>query len=210
MYNFINKKLNTKKAFTFAELMISLTVIAIITVILYPTLSDMAPNNNKYLFKSAYRTLETATSDIMNDSELKTMPVDTVVSLCSAFCDRLNTISISPTGGNCSTFTTFQTSNGMRWAFAVKGGTGYVLVDVNAANNAKANGNFPFIRNNSSVVVFNRAGNPWPQDGVVAGNFGVFYTNDPITQDTFLFSIDSAGKITPQGPVAAQHMQTGN
>ena len=39
------------KAFTFAELMISLVIISVITVILYPTISDLAPNNNKFLFK---------------------------------------------------------------------------------------------------------------------------------------------------------------
>ena len=46
----LNKKIN---AFTFAELMISLVIIAVITVILYPTLSDLAPNNKLDLTPSS-------------------------------------------------------------------------------------------------------------------------------------------------------------
>ena len=211
-YKAFRNMLKTKRAFTFAELMISLTVIAIITVILYPTLSDMAPNNNQYLFKSAYRTIETTTSDIMNTAKGNALP-NTQTGLCYAFCSRLNTISISPSG-TCGSVnaggvvnplcTAFITSNGMRWAFSANGNTGYVLVDINTLNNEKASDTSANVAGNDNQMPANTpALNVW-------GAKGVFYTGDDITHDTFLFSIDSAGKITPIGSVARTHMQSGN
>jgi len=156
------KNYKLSKAFTFAELMISLVIIAVITVILYPTIADLAPNNNKVLFKSTYKTIETIVSEISTSSEI---PFFTATSsnvtnadmatacMCHEFEDRLNTIIpnngtgcapsptacpngqtyIRTTGGN----NTFVTTNGVRWAFQYNtaDNTFDILVDVNASNN---------------------------------------------------------------------------
>ncbi|MCQ2957376.1 MAG: prepilin-type N-terminal cleavage/methylation domain-containing protein [Candidatus Gastranaerophilales bacterium] len=197
------KQYFNKKAFTFAELMISLVVIAVITLILYPTISDLAPNNNEYLFKSAYKTIEMVTSDIMNTPNQQTMPTDTQQHFCEVFCNKLNTTIISPTDGNCSTCTSFITSNGMRWAFATSGGNGYVLVDVNASNN-KTNDETDDAKK-ITTTGFAYA-NPW---NIPAANMGMFRPNpeDTVVQDTFEIQITQLGKILIRDSVGTHHMQ---
>ena len=106
----------TKKAFTFAELMISLVVISILSAILYPTIAQFTPNSNKPLFKAAYRTLTDIIHEIVSDSltgeiptaqhkdESITYPCPTkdnpaktctfkANSLCVLFCNKANILS---------------------------------------------------------------------------------------------------------------------
>ena len=52
-------------AFTFAELMVSLVIISVITALLYPVIANIAPNNNKQLYRSAYKTVESVMQDII-------------------------------------------------------------------------------------------------------------------------------------------------
>ena len=109
-----------KSAFTFAELMVSLVVISIITALLYPTIAELTPNNNKHLYRSAYKTVETVVQDIIkagadNSETFAGVPectpdpddasictnqaaIDTAKRngnelLCTEFKNRLNTIS---------------------------------------------------------------------------------------------------------------------
>ena len=139
-----NRK-NTKSAFTFAELMISLIVIAVLSAILYPTIAQFTPNSNKPLFKSAYKTFNEVMMEIVNanSGELGTynaagtFTAMTPKELCTAFCDKANVIHSvttkdaqgNPTAyaSNCAddcsnerfdkTRNTITTSNGMRWKF---------------------------------------------------------------------------------------------
>ncbi len=191
-----------KNGFTFAELMISLVVIAVITAILYPTISELAPNNNKHLFRSAYKTIELIISDITNTKTLPTTTTD----LCKEFSERLNVT--TPTANTCqSTETTegensnkktypaysFQTSNGMRWFFTTdkpanfgeNTETGiFIYVDVNASNN----------KQQSQGAIEN---SPWTE-----GSFG----GNDVVQDTFFVQINSDGKIVAIDSIGKKHL----
>lgn len=59
-----------RKAFSLAELMITLVIMSVISAILIPTIVDMSPNDEKFLFKSAYRMVETVVNDLINDTDL--------------------------------------------------------------------------------------------------------------------------------------------
>jgi len=204
----LNKTLNRKKAFTFAELMISLVVIAVITLILYPTISDLAPNNNKYLFKETYQTITMIVSDYINDVDKSAVDITSDAALCNIFCSKLNTASIKNSAlvdTTCSSCRTFTTSNGMRWAFRRDGDNGYILIDVNASNNRVTNGTFPEIKNNRNQIIYASGNsNPWTNTNSATG---LFYTDDTITCDTFLFEITPNGQVSPQGAVAAAHVE---
>ena len=134
---------NRRKAFTFAELMISLIIIAVLSAILYPTIAQFTPNANKPLFKSAYRTfnevmteivnerpdgtLITANTNIDDDAALET-PIQI---LCIKFCEKANVIMPLKADGTPETTckdacantqngkpaNLITTSNGMRWYF---------------------------------------------------------------------------------------------
>ena len=140
-----NRK-NTKSAFTFAELMISLVVIAVLSAILYPTIAQFTPNSNKPLFKSAYKTLNEVLTEIINDQpngQLGTyiesganegtwnVGINSARWLCVRFCEKANVIMPLKADGTpettCNGACTntqnnkpadlITTSNGMRWRF---------------------------------------------------------------------------------------------
>lgn len=153
-----------KKAFTFAELMISLVVISVLSAILYPMIAQFTPNSNKPLFKSAYRVLTDVLAELTANSttgELDTTYTElnsntnkneskTGKKLCMDFCSKVNTIPDS-VGDTCTTQCDDQiiiTTNGMRWYFGdngtyndpIDGATAnanvfQLFVDVNASNN---------------------------------------------------------------------------
>ena len=85
-----------KAAFTFAELMIALIVISVLSAILYPTIAQFTPNNNKPLFKSAYRAFNEIINEIVNDMpDGKLLQEDstdaiTPATLCERFCNKAN------------------------------------------------------------------------------------------------------------------------
>lgn len=173
-----------KKAFTFAELMISLVVIAIITAILYPTVSELSPNNNKQLFKSAYKTVELIVSEITTAGNVPTVADD----LCAAFKSRLNFVPRSGVADDgdenaCAADNQFQTSNGMRWKFL---DNGIVVVDVNAANN----------KTTSSCSETNING-VWANGSFCGGD---------IVQDSFAIKINPNGKVEVASSVGRRHL----
>ena len=55
-----------KKAFTLAEIMIVLTVIAVITAILLPSARNAMPNEKVMKFKKGHNTLYSAISELVN------------------------------------------------------------------------------------------------------------------------------------------------
>jgi len=120
-----------KRAFTFAELMISLLIISILAAILYPTLAHFRPNNNKPLFKSAYKILTTTISEIVNERIDGELPLclneitntecqndysNSRIALCRTFCEKMNMVSVDTCGSQCNNYQ-ITTSNGMRWSF---------------------------------------------------------------------------------------------
>lgn len=56
-----------KKGFTLAETLITLVVLGVIAAVLIPTIMNVAPDNNKVMFKKAYSTLERTVSELIND-----------------------------------------------------------------------------------------------------------------------------------------------
>lgn len=140
-----------KKGFTFAELMISLVVIAVITAILYPTIAELAPNNNKHLFKSAYKTLEMVISEVVNDPNASPNGIIGEQELCINIASKLNTKGATPDKVLCAKAypvdaanPSFVTTNGMRWFVSHKSGNKFTItVDVNASNNNVGGGYHP-------------------------------------------------------------------
>lgn len=58
------------KAFTLAEVMITMAVLGILASILLPAVSKVRPNENKSLFKKAYYVAERMVSELVNDEDL--------------------------------------------------------------------------------------------------------------------------------------------
>ena len=204
----------TKRAFTFAELMISLVIIGVITLIMYPTVSDLTPNNNKYLFKETYQTITMIVSDYINTTGREIVPVNAAEPLCQIFCERLNIRTANGNNNLCPNCTNFTTSNGMRWAFTVNDNTGYVLVDVNVSNNRLAGNVTNYDRkpdNDADVVPGHSYSVPRGApdiENVWTNTTGIQYTSDTTTCDTFLFSVSNTGRVSPVGAVAATHLQS--
>ncbi len=200
-----------KKGFTFAELMISLLVISVLSAILYPTIAQFTPNSNKPLFKSAYKTLTNVLYEITNESTTGELPT-TANGLCTAFCNKANVIRANDTD-TCETLCengTIQTNNGMRWYFSAFNYAGIVTfiiyVDVNASNNnltPEAHGTIPETpwgddytgvfyyddSNTANIGIYTAL----PTD---ANPEGTFNANNLKAQDTFEIIVNKKGKIT--------------
>ena len=180
-----------KNGFTFAELMISLVVIAVITAILYPTISELAPNNNKHLFKSAYKTIEMVVSDITANGAVPT----TAAELCAKFKSKLNYVPRADKAGDasetsdnsCAADNQFQTSNGMRWKFE----NGVIYVDVNASNNKTA-----------SACTDDAQGVKPDTTGWDNGSF----CGTAVVQDTFKIEIFNTGRVSVYSPIGRDHL----
>ncbi len=61
---------NSKLGFTMAEMMVCLSVIAVIATILIPTISTLRPDKEKTMFKKAYQITERIVSELVNDPDL--------------------------------------------------------------------------------------------------------------------------------------------
>ena len=216
------KKIHSNKnlsGFTYAELMVSLVIIAVITVVLYPTISDLSPNNNKFLFKSTYKTMGAIISEITSTSTIPT-GADAERNLCREFAKRLNvkTQLLDPCN-QAGVPARFQTTNGVRWFFEYSGANlcasnpvechQRIWVDVNASNNNVAN------------IILNTDGSPTLPNvpaGLsewTAGNArGIFFDKsgthgaegNPITQDTFPVVIRNDGRMLVYDRIGRDHL----
>ncbi len=189
-----------KSAFTFAELMISLVIIAVITALLYPTIREISPNNNKQLYRSAYKTVELTVEDIISAQE----DISSSLNLCNAFKDRLNAVG----NNNCDAAgaaITLNTSNGMRWWFQNydnTNGTHTIYVDVNPSNNS-----YPAQTCAASDCPDDPSNFPtsWQNDD--GDEVGYFRVQNPKVRDTFEIQITSDGKVVPDVyEIALQHL----
>lgn len=141
------------KAFTLAEVMITMAILGILASILLPAVSRVRPNENKTLFKKAYYIAERMVSELVNDEDLYPQGLfsDTVEvyyngskysgndKFCKLFAIKLNTISNSITCTSTSSepsdtnVPSLITSDGISWympisAFATDQ---HITVDVN-------------------------------------------------------------------------------
>jgi len=199
-----------KKGFTFAELMISLVVIAVITAILYPTISELAPNNNKHLFKSAYKTVELVVSELANS---QTGVPASPEAMCIAFKQKLNFVPRTEalSSSDIDTDTNdkkcvgtsaggyhFQTSNGMRWLFITKTIRGQnrpcaLFIDVNAANNGVVSN---CGSTDTSYI------DAWAGSSDLKGSF----CGNAKVHDTFVMEIKSSGRIEVLSEIGVNHL----
>jgi len=90
-----SKSQKNKYAFTFAELMISLLVISVLSAILYPTIAQFTPNANKPLFKAAYKNITSIIAEIVNEKPDGELPLcintDKVPVKANSTCDNHST-----------------------------------------------------------------------------------------------------------------------
>ena len=212
-----------KKGFTFAELMISLVIISVISAILYPTIADLAPNENAALFKSAYRSMSIALAEVMNDTNdgivphgdqnFERAPGDSY-ELCEKMARKLNVRQNNcDTAGN--TANTFTTSNGMRWyvgntstcSETLNSCNPVIIIDVAASNNDIA-GTAGLTQNVTTPTgTVNVSG-----DATAFTNaFGVGTTGGAAQntkdQDTFIFVFNETGKMVGMDTAGYAHVE---
>lgn len=96
---------NNKRAFTLAEVLVSLALLGVLAAILIPVISRAKPNPNKVMFKKAYSTLENVVAKMINDDtiypdttygfSIETDPTERAGSynkFCYYLAENLNTI----------------------------------------------------------------------------------------------------------------------
>ena len=130
------------KAFSLAELMVALSIMAVISAILIPSLTKVLPNDNKYKLKAAYSILSNTVNELINDGELYPNGNFQNASsgyFCNNFANKLNTTYTDGCSKSPSTPAPLDiiTTNGMRW-YGVKNGSNYasttpnsIIVDIN-------------------------------------------------------------------------------
>ncbi len=132
--------MRNNKAFTLAEVMITMAILGILASILLPAVSKVRPNENKALFKKAYYVAERMVSELVNDETLYPIGEGTSVGLdnvseveyndelysgsdkfCKLFAAKVNTINnnISCVAGSRvptdSNVPSFVTTDGISW-----------------------------------------------------------------------------------------------
>lgn len=132
--------MRNNKAFTLAEVMITMAILGILASVLLPAVSKVRPNENKALFKKAYYVAERMVSELVNDESLYPMGEGTSVGLdnvsevtydgktykgndkfCKLFAAKVNTINdnISCVAGSSvptdSNVPSFITTDGIAW-----------------------------------------------------------------------------------------------
>lgn len=128
-------KKNTKKAFTLAEVMVTLALVSVISSILVPAIMQVKPDRNKLLFKKAYTTVEKIVTEIVNDDNL--YPIvsgstgldnitavnlnDKTYSGASKFCELFALkLNIVENAANCAAGAkSFTTNDGIIWKMPI-------------------------------------------------------------------------------------------
>ncbi|MDD3150979.1 MAG: type II secretion system protein [Candidatus Gastranaerophilales bacterium] len=136
-----------KKGFSLPELLICLLVMGVIASMIAPSLTDLLPNKKKYLFKSAYKIVEQAVAELIQDDSIYPdgdfENATDATFFCDNFTSKVNTVSTV----DCSQSLTapddeanFMTSNGQKWwgfytTFATDPATVYVDVNGDSGDN---------------------------------------------------------------------------
>ncbi len=203
-----------KKGFTFAELMISLVIISVISAILYPTIADLAPNENAALFRSAYRSMSIALSEVMNDTSDGAVPTD----LCPKLAAKLNVRNNACPPLGTPGAGTFTTSNGMRWYVSDTSACALtpnhdscfpiIIIDVAASNNDSGandnlptNGQIPTLGANYTITTATQAFTAAFNNGAIGGQ-----VDDGKKQDTFVFGFSETGTMVGMDQAGYSHI----
>lgn len=108
-----------KKAFTLAEVLITLTIVGVLAAITIPTVVQGVDSNDHRLYKSAFKNVEQVVGELVAD--YTTFPGGTLTNasdeFCTAFLKRVNTISEQACSSASSVAATpnFTSTNAMRW-----------------------------------------------------------------------------------------------
>lgn len=141
------------KAFTLAEVMITMAILGVLASILLPAVSKVRPNENKTLFKKAYYIAERMVYELVNDEDLYPEGAFSDTSevtyngtkysgndkFCRLFGVKVNTVSNSVTCASSSSepsdsnVPSYVTTDGIRWYMPITAFTSntHITVDVN-------------------------------------------------------------------------------
>jgi prepilin-type N-terminal cleavage/methylation domain-containing protein len=110
-----------KKGFSLAEVMIALIIVGVIIAVVLPVVNRTTADNDKILYKSAFKTVEQVVNELISDISL--YPAGNFYNatstdyFCTNFSNKLNTIGTVTCDGASTIPGTpnFIISNGMRW-----------------------------------------------------------------------------------------------
>ncbi len=153
--------LKNKKAFTLAEVMVTLAVFGVLAALLLPAIANVRPNKNKVMFKKAYYVAERMVFELVNDEDFYPSQGDLVgfantvmasylghtyddkEKFCELFARKVNTTdddeikceaaNAVPTGHGTYTTPSFITTDGVAWYLPISEftDTETIYVDVN-------------------------------------------------------------------------------
>lgn len=131
-----DKMNKVKKAFTMAEVLITLAILAIIAAFIIPILIETTPNENRILYKKMFHEIATGVQNLINDNskyaEPKAgflTPMDETKGFCDEFVAMINTVgnvdctaSAAPSNGDKTGYNFITTNGAKLWGF---GGTAF-------------------------------------------------------------------------------------
>lgn len=152
--------LKNKKAFTLAEVMVTLAVFGVLAAMLFPAIASVRPNKSKVLFKKAYYVAERMVFELVNDEDFYPSQGEvigfhnTVIAsylghsyegnkkFCQLFARKVNTTNDeikcetaneTPTGNGTYSVPSFVTTDGVAWYLPITdfANTQTIYVDVN-------------------------------------------------------------------------------
>lgn len=200
----MNKLYKKTKAFTIAEVMVTMSIIGIISIALYGTMKAQTNSATRYQYYSAFMNLKQTAGEIIADGYKLNLTTNTVkelsqkgnyaatdASFAKGFCQKL-TDTMNITGAiNCATATTtgfnagnanFQTANGMLYynlGSDPASNIYTIYIDINGTrdNYTKGKDVMPFLVNvNGEVYPYYNAGDTTASDGSNPSN-GAINTN---------------------------------
>lgn len=105
-----------KKAFTLAEMLVTLSIIAVVAALTMPVIMNTNSSNLKALFKAAYTNTQVVVTELINDVSIYPSGEFTDGTLCSNFFSKVTTVgSYDCTGSTVVSDPNGITNNGMRW-----------------------------------------------------------------------------------------------
>lgn len=222
------KKTNTfnknKFGFTLSEVLISLTIIAVVGAVLIPSVTSMVPDKNKVMLKKAYAVLEQAIHDLINDDVnypyAKTYTVGSVLyhrgfnyvdatsngsinKFCYLLSDSLNTVgAVTCPDTNTKPLisnTSFTTSDGVLWRINVTAFFGMDDTDKTIPDNVTIQ--FPLDASSGTsydtkvIIDTNGSAGSNCSDDANAAAYGLTSCAGGKVPDTFIFGIRYDGNI---------------
>lgn len=105
-----------KKGFSFGEMLLTMIIIGIISAITIPVLVNSLDSNNKVLFKTAFKNVESIVNELINDISIYPSGELTNNTFCSNFFGKVNVVGNFDCSGSAFPATpNAKTTNGMYW-----------------------------------------------------------------------------------------------